>query len=109
MYSKDGENYFIVDSHIHYWDGGPANQRNRYGEGFTNCFYDYHRNLSPQDYVWPLEKFSNYSEQDLMHDLFQEGYVDVGVFQRLQHHRAERGARREASGPADRQRFVRPA
>ncbi|MGH3587675.1 MAG: amidohydrolase family protein [Pseudonocardia sp.] len=81
MYSKDGENYFIVDSHIHFWDGGPANQRNRYGAGFTNCFYDYHRNLSPEEYVWSLEKFGNYTEQDLMTDLFDEGYVDVGIFQ----------------------------
>ena len=56
MYTKDGENYFIVDSHVHFWDGGPTNQRNRYGEGFTNCFYDYHRNLSPAEYVWPLAK-----------------------------------------------------
>ncbi|SHM68143.1 amidohydrolase family protein [Cryptosporangium aurantiacum] len=81
MYSKDGENYYIVDSHIHFWDGGPDNQRNRYGTGFTACFYDYHRNLSPEQYHWPLEKFGKYSEDDLVHDLFEVGYVDVGIFQ----------------------------
>jgi uncharacterized protein len=81
MYSKDGENYFIVDSHIHFWDGGPANQRNRYGEGFTNCFYDYHKNLSPEEYVWSLEKFGEYTEQDLVTDLFEDGYVDKAIFQ----------------------------
>ena len=70
MYSKDGENYFIVDGHVHFWDGGPANQANRYGTGFTACFYDYHRNLSPPEYVWPLEKFEKYSEDELLHDLF---------------------------------------
>ena len=47
MYTKDNESYFIVDSHVHFWDATPANQANRYGEGFINCFYDYHRNLSP--------------------------------------------------------------
>jgi predicted TIM-barrel fold metal-dependent hydrolase len=81
MYSKDGENYFIVDGHIHFWDASPTNQANRYGEGFIKCFYDYHRNLSPQEWVWPLEKFERYSEHDLMHDLFDTGYVDVGIFQ----------------------------
>ena len=42
MYSKDGNSYFIVDGHTHFWDGSPANQANRYGEGFIKCFYDYH-------------------------------------------------------------------
>jgi predicted TIM-barrel fold metal-dependent hydrolase len=81
MYSKDGENYFVVDSHIHFWDGGPSNQRNRYGEGFTNCFYDYHRNLSPEEYLWSLEKFGSYTEDDLVTDLFADGYVDKAIFQ----------------------------
>ena len=37
MYEKDGEKYFVVDGHIHLWDAGPDN-RNKYGEGFINCF-----------------------------------------------------------------------
>ena len=81
MYTKDGESYFVVDSHIHFWDASPANQANRYGEGFIKCFYDYHRNLSPEEWVWSLEKFQRYSESDLMHDLFETGHVDVGIFQ----------------------------
>ena len=28
MYKKDGESYYVVDSHIHFWDGRPSNQRN---------------------------------------------------------------------------------
>jgi uncharacterized protein len=79
--SPDGESYFIVDGHIHNWDASPENQANKYGEGFINCFYDYHRNLSPPEWVWPLEKFQHYGEETLMHDLFDEGYVDVGIFQ----------------------------
>jgi predicted TIM-barrel fold metal-dependent hydrolase len=81
MYSQDGDSFFVVDGHIHFWDGSPANQRNKYGEGFISCFFDYHRNLSPPEYVWERGKFEKYSEQDLMHDLFEIGYVDVGIFQ----------------------------
>ncbi len=81
MYEKDGTKYFIVDGHIHLWDASPENQANAYGEGFIKCFYDYHRALSPPEYVWPLEKYRKYTEEDLMHDLFEEGYVDIGIFQ----------------------------
>ncbi|MGH3665075.1 MAG: amidohydrolase family protein [Egibacteraceae bacterium] len=81
MYSKDGERYFIVDGHIHLWDASPENQANQYGEGFISCFYDYHRNLSPAEWVWPKDKFCKYGQDALMHDLFDEGYVDVGIFQ----------------------------
>ncbi len=81
MYEKDGERYFIVDGHIHFWDGSPANQANKYGKGFIECFYDYHRNLSPPEYVWPLDKFEKYEEKDLTNDLFDLGYVDVAIFQ----------------------------
>jgi uncharacterized protein len=80
MYEKDGTKYFIVDGHIHLWDASPENQANAYGEGFIKCFYDYHRALSPPEYVWPLEKYRKYTEEDLMHDLFDEGYVDIGIF-----------------------------
>ncbi|MCX9191670.1 amidohydrolase [Carbonactinospora thermoautotrophica] len=80
MYTKDGERYFIVDGHVHFWDGSPANQANKYGEGFISCFYDYHRGLSPAEWVWPREKFERYSEDDLIHDLFEEGYVDRAIF-----------------------------
>ena len=81
MYEKDGEKYFVVDGHMHLWDGSPANQKNENGAGFIGCFYDYHRNLSPPEYVWPKEKYEKYTEQDLMHDLFEIGYVDIGIFQ----------------------------
>ncbi|MCQ8186946.1 amidohydrolase family protein [Streptomyces rugosispiralis] len=81
MYTKDGVDYFVVDGHIHFWDGSEENTANKYGEGFIRCFHDYQRNLSPAEWVWPLEKFRKYSEQDLMHDLFETGYVDVAIFQ----------------------------
>ena len=81
MYSHNGDSFFVVDGHIHFWNASPANQRNKYGEGFISCFYDYHRNLSPPEYLWERSKFERYSEADLMHDLFEIGYVDVGIFQ----------------------------
>ena len=68
MYEKDGDKYFVVDGHVHFWDASPENQANKYGRGFINCFYDFHRYLSPSEYVWPLEKFEKYSEGDVMHD-----------------------------------------
>jgi len=80
MYEKDGELYFIVDGHMHLWDASPENQKNKYGKGFIDCFYAYHSNLSPPEYVWPYEKYCKYTEEDLMKDLFEEGYVDVGIF-----------------------------
>ena len=48
--TADGEEIFIVDGHVHFWDGSPDNQRNRYAEGWVECFYNYHKNLSPADH-----------------------------------------------------------
>jgi predicted TIM-barrel fold metal-dependent hydrolase len=81
MYEKDGEQYYIVDAHIAFWDASPEN-RNKFGEGFIKCFYDYHRNLGPAEYLWPFEeKFVKFTEEDLMHDIFEVGYADHAIFQ----------------------------
>jgi predicted TIM-barrel fold metal-dependent hydrolase len=80
VYEHNGDRYYIVDGHIHNWSAGPDN-RNEYGEGFIKCFYDYHANLSPEEWVWPLEKFQEYGGEALLHDLFEEGYVDRAIFQ----------------------------
>ena len=55
MYRKDDTSYFIVDAHIALWDARPENQRNVHGKQFIDCFYDYHRNLSPESEVWSYE------------------------------------------------------
>jgi len=81
MYEKDGEKYYILDGHMHWWDASPENQSNKYGKGFIECFYGYHSALSPEEYLWPLDKYQKYSEEDLMHDLFEIGYVDKAIFQ----------------------------
>ncbi len=81
MYEKDGERYFIVDAHIALWDARPANQRNIHGKQFIDCFYDYHRNLSPESELWPYEDYLYYGAERLMRDLFENGYVDHAIFQ----------------------------
>lgn len=81
MYEKNGEKYFVVDGHVHFWDASEENIKNKYGRGFIECFYGYHSALSPEEYLWPLEKFQQYSEDTMMKDVFQDGYVDVGIFQ----------------------------
>ena len=80
MYESNGERYFIVDGHVHFWDARPEN-RNRFGAGFIACFYDYQRNLSPPEWIWSKEKFDRYTEDDLLGDLFDAGYVDKAIFQ----------------------------
>jgi predicted TIM-barrel fold metal-dependent hydrolase len=81
MYTKDGEDYFIVDSHIALWDGREENCRNIHGKQFIDCFYDYHRNLSPEEVVWPYDEYTYYGGERLMKDLFTDGYVDHAIFQ----------------------------
>ena len=76
-----GEEIFIIDGHTHFWDGSPQNQRNRHGAEFIDCFYDYHRNLSPADYLWPKDKFQKYSEETMMRDVFVDGYDDMAILQ----------------------------
>ncbi|WP_329047393.1 amidohydrolase [Amycolatopsis sp. NBC_01488] len=81
MYEKDGEKYFIVDAHIALWDARFENQLNVHGKQFIDCFYDYHRNLSPEEVVWDYDTYTYYGGDRLMKDLFQDGYVDHAIFQ----------------------------
>ena len=81
MYEKDGEKYFIVDAHIALWDARPENQRNIHGKQFIDCFYDYHRNLSPESELWSYEEYLYQGGDRLMKDVFTDGYVDHAIFQ----------------------------
>ena len=81
MYTKDGDSYYIVDAHIALWDARPENQRNVHGKQFIDCFYDYHRNLSPEEEVWGYEEYLYQGGDRLMTDLFENGYVDHAIFQ----------------------------
>ena len=77
----NGEEIFVIDGHTHLWDASPANHKNIHGKEFIDCFYDYHRNLSPADYLWPKEKFEKYSLETLVQDLFVDGYDDMAILQ----------------------------
>ena len=83
MYETDGEKYFVVDGHVHFWDASPANWlegQEQYAKGWIECFHAYMA-LGPAETHWPLEKFQKYSEEDFVKDVFEDGGVDVGIMQ----------------------------
>src|SRR6478735_238745 len=83
MYEKDGKKYFIFDSHLHFWDASPANWvkgAEQYAKGWIECFHAY-QGLGPPETHWTLEHFQKYSADDFEKDVFQDGHVDVGIFQ----------------------------
>jgi predicted TIM-barrel fold metal-dependent hydrolase len=83
MYEKNGEKFFIVDGHCHFWDASPANWvrgQEQFAKGWIECFHAY-MGLGPPETHWPLEKFMKYSEEDFVKDVFEDGGVDVGIFQ----------------------------
>ena len=54
MYEKDGEKYFVVDSHMHFWDASPANWvagAEQYAKGWIECFHAY-QGLGPTETHW---------------------------------------------------------
>jgi hypothetical protein len=54
MYEKDGEKYFVVDSHSHFWDASEENWvpgAEQYAKGWIDCFYGYHK-LGPPETHW---------------------------------------------------------
>lgn len=79
--TKCGEDIFVIDGHVHYWDGSPANHKNVHGKQFIDCFYAYHSGLSPKEEVWPKEKFEKYDAQTMHDDLFVHGYDDMAILQ----------------------------
>jgi predicted TIM-barrel fold metal-dependent hydrolase len=82
MYEHNGEKYFVMDGHVHFWDASPANWvkgQEQFAKGWIECFHAY-QGLGPPDTHWPIEKFQKYSEEDFVKDVFEDGYVDVGVF-----------------------------
>ena len=79
MYNVNGDSVFVMDGHVHFWDASPENTLNRFGEGWIDCFYAYHRAQSPPDYVWPFELFRKYPPERLLQDLFEDGYVDLAI------------------------------
>jgi predicted TIM-barrel fold metal-dependent hydrolase len=82
MYEKDGEKYFIFDSHLHFWDASPDNWvkgAEEYAKGWIECFHAY-QGLGPADTHWSIEHFQKYSVEDFEKDVFGAG-VDKAVLQ----------------------------
>jgi uncharacterized protein len=82
MYEKDGEKYFIVDTHLHFWDASPENWvkgREDLARGWIECFHAY-QSLGPEATHWSIEKFMKYSVDDFEKDVFIEGKVDHAIF-----------------------------
>jgi predicted TIM-barrel fold metal-dependent hydrolase len=79
--TKDGEEIFIIDGHVHLWDGRPENWKNVHGQQFIDCFYGYHSFLQPKDRQWSREKFYHYGAETMYNDLFVQGYDDMAIFQ----------------------------
>jgi hypothetical protein len=83
MYEKDGEKYFVVDSHSHFWDASRENWRQgreEYAKGWIDCFYGYHQ-LAPPETHWDYEHYLKVTPEDFKRDMFEEGHVDVAIFQ----------------------------
>ena len=83
MYEKDGEKYFIVDTHSHFWDASRENWkpgREEFAKGWIDCFYGYHQ-LGPPETHWDYEKYLKVTPEDFERDMFIEGHVDHAIFQ----------------------------
>jgi uncharacterized protein len=51
MYNHDGQNLFVIDGHMHFWDANPENWKNKYGESWIKCFHAFQSGLSPAEEV----------------------------------------------------------
>lgn len=83
MYQKDGESYFVVDTHVHFWDASRENWKRgqeQYAKGWIDCFYGYHQ-LGPEDTRWDYEKYLRITPEDFERDVFIDGHVDRAIFQ----------------------------
>ena len=81
MYQYEGEDVFVIDSHVHWWDATEENVCHEGGEQFIRCFYDYHTGFTPEERQWDLEEFREQSADRLYRDLFGDGHADLAIFQ----------------------------
>lgn len=82
--TPDGKRHeiLVVDYHTHIWRGDRDNWlRPSLAKGWMDCFYDYHKALSPSDYVWKYDEFLYYGAERFIKDVFVEGGVDVAISQ----------------------------
>ncbi len=81
MYQYEGEDVFVIDGHIHWWDASKENIKHEGGEQFIRCFYDYHTGFTPEEKQWTLEEYRKYDKERMIRDVFGDGHADMGIFQ----------------------------
>src|SRR3954465_2811783 len=83
MYEKNGEKYYVLDSHLHFWDASPENWvrgHEEYAKGWIECFHA-HQGLGPAEKHSRGGHFQKYSLEGFEKVGFTEGHVDKAVFQ----------------------------
>ena len=84
MYEHNGERYFVVDGHVHYWNAAPG-QLDRRARRTTprggSTASTPTTGSGPAETHWPYEQFQRYDADLMMRHLFEEGHVDVAIFQ----------------------------
>jgi predicted TIM-barrel fold metal-dependent hydrolase len=81
MYEHDGEEIFVLDAHVHLWDAREDNIVHEGGEQFIQCFHDYHAAFTPEEELWDMDTYRYYGPDRMLRDLFDDGPVDMGIFQ----------------------------
>lgn len=79
MYTCRGESFRVVDGQVHVWDASPHNQAIRDGELYATDLMRRHRELDGVGV--PRHEAERVSEESLLRDVFDAGYVDRAVLQ----------------------------
>ena len=121
MYEKDGEKYFVLDTHLHFWDASPENWvkgAEQYAKGWIECFHAY-QGLGPAgdalvDRALPEVLRGGLREGRLHRRLRRRRDLPADVPARvvhggLQRPRAQRRAAGALPGQVHRQRALGPA
>jgi len=81
MYHHDGEDVFVFDCHVHYWDARPENVIHEGGDQFIEAFFGGHQVFTPPDQQMDEATFRKYDPERFVRDVFVDGYVDLAMFQ----------------------------
>ena len=102
MYEKDGEKYFVFDSHVHFWDASPENWvkgHEEYAKGWIECFHAYQGLGAGRDALAAREvpevlgrglRAGHLRGRPRRHGRLAVDVPEGVVHERLQRHRAER-------------------
>ena len=63
MYEHNGEEIFVIDSHVHLWDASKENVKHEGGGQFIQRFYEYHTGFTPEDEQWSMEEYRQYDPE----------------------------------------------